>query len=87
MGWREDEARRVAEESERREVAREETAGAITAEDRAWIRRLRRLEKDMPASLFVLAGRNGGLTVYKGAAEYGREVASVHAERFGQLGD
>jgi hypothetical protein len=87
MSWRDDEARRIAEDRESRDAAREKTEAALTAEDRAWIRRLQRLEKNMPESLFVLAGRCGGLTVYKGATEPGREVARLHAVRFGQTKD
>lgn len=84
-------AARLAAETEaeriRQEAAREDALAQLTAADIAWIRRLKRVVKDMPSSLRVLAGRNDGLTVYQGVAEHGREVDYVSAPRIASRND
>lgn len=59
MGWREDEANEIARQKEIREAAMR----PLTDEERRWIKRAKRLLKEKPDSLWVLASL-GALSVY-----------------------
>lgn len=87
MGVRQDIDDEAKVEFARQKIAREDALSKLTSADIAWIRRLKKLVKDMPASLHVLAGGQGGLTVFQGVAEYGREVQSIPATRFAARGE
>ena len=59
MGWRADEANEIAKTKERRAAA----LRPLTEEERRWIKRAKRLLRDKPDSLWLLASL-GSLSVY-----------------------
>jgi hypothetical protein len=61
--------------------SRAEARAALTPEELRWIARFKRVVKDMPETLYVIAFDIGGANIFREKPEHGYDVDAVFHER------